>query len=162
MEPKLDPNRTKIEHGKEDAKRNYSKLSWVGPGEVLEESWNDLGPSWPNLRQSWDDLEAVGGAESLFFWFAANKDIFCNKMTCCFGNDEGWFDICKKKQFRRKSQNLLVLDSQFRQMCLNHHAGAQKMVPGIQRHSSPDSAEPPEMDSIRAEQAQGGPRRGAG
>ena len=67
MEPKLDPNRTKIEHGKEDAKRSSSKLCWVGPLEVLEPSWNDLGPSWPNLRPSWDDLEAAGGGQNHCF-----------------------------------------------------------------------------------------------
>ena len=72
MEPKLDPDRTQIEDGKEDAKRSASKSSWGGPGEVLEPSWNDLGPSWPNLRPSWDDLEAAGGAESLFFLMLFN------------------------------------------------------------------------------------------
>ena len=43
MEPKLDPNRTQIEDGKEDAKRSASTSSWGGLGEVLEPSWNDLG-----------------------------------------------------------------------------------------------------------------------
>ena len=43
MEPKLDPDRTQIEDGKEDAKRRASKSSWGGLGEVLEPSWNDLG-----------------------------------------------------------------------------------------------------------------------
>ena len=36
MEPKLDPNRTQIEDGKEDAKRSASKSSWGGLGAVLE------------------------------------------------------------------------------------------------------------------------------
>ena len=67
MEPKLDPDRTQIEDGKEDAKRSSSKSSWGGPGEVLEPSWNDLGPSWPNLRPSWDDLEAAGGVRIIVF-----------------------------------------------------------------------------------------------
>ena len=39
MEPKLDPNRTQIEDGKEDAKRSASKSSWGGLGAVLERSW---------------------------------------------------------------------------------------------------------------------------
>ena len=67
MEPKLDPDRTQIEDGKEDAKRRVSKSSWGGLGEVLEPCWNDLGPAWPNLRPSWDDLEAAGGGRIIVF-----------------------------------------------------------------------------------------------
>ena len=39
MEPKLDPDRTQIEDGKEDAKRSASKSSRGGLGAVLERSW---------------------------------------------------------------------------------------------------------------------------
>ena len=43
MEPKLDPDRTQIEDGKEDAQRSASKSSWGGLGRgvgaILERSW---------------------------------------------------------------------------------------------------------------------------
>ena len=85
MEPKLDPNLTQIEDGKEDAKRNASKSSWGGLGAVLERSWAILAELEAILGQSGGGGEGQNHCFSLGFSILFEASTFRTKMVILAG-----------------------------------------------------------------------------
>ena len=85
MEPKLDPNRTKIEDEKQDAKRSASRSSWGGLGGVLERSWVTLAELEAILERFGGGCGGQNRCFSLGFSILFDKSIFRMKMVILAG-----------------------------------------------------------------------------